>query len=255
MVRGKKKAAGPVKSGRGAKEGSAKRPARAAAKRPVKAAKAKTKRVMGVGAESSEERIKAAARKLFTQKGFAATRTRDIAEEAGINLALLNYYFRSKQKLFDLIMTENFQNFLAGITIHVMDEKLSLEERVTRIVKAYIDFATEFPDLPLFVINEIRGNPSRVAIRINEQAGLSRSHFLRQIKEANEEGKSALEPFHFIANLVGLTIFPFVAKPILLRVTGIPAEQFDALMQDRRELVPMWLKMMMTPDKGVSKKR
>jgi AcrR family transcriptional regulator len=240
MARGKKKAAGPVKSGRGGKEGSAKRSAGAA--------KAKTKRVMTAGAESSEERIKAAARKLFTQKGFAATRTRDIAEEAGINLALLNYYFRSKQKLFDLIMTENFQNFLAGVTVHIMDDRLTLDERVTRIVKAYIDFATDFPDLPLFVINEIRGNPSGMANRINDQAGLSRSHFLRQIKEAKEEGKSALSPFHFIANLVGLTIFPFVAKPILLRVTGIPAEQFDAMMQERRELVPMWLKMMMTPD-------
>ena len=61
---------------------------------------------------STEEKIKAAAKKLFTQKGFAATRTRDIAEEAGINLALLNYYFRSKEKLFELVMKENVQLFL-----------------------------------------------------------------------------------------------------------------------------------------------
>lgn len=55
------------------------------------------------------ERIKTAAAKLFAQKGFAATRVRDIASEAGINLAAVNYYFRSKQKLFDLIMGENRQ--------------------------------------------------------------------------------------------------------------------------------------------------
>ena len=58
---------------------------------------------------STEEKIRAAARKIFTQKGFAATRTRDIAEEAGINLALLNYYFRSKEKLFEQIMIEKVQ--------------------------------------------------------------------------------------------------------------------------------------------------
>ena len=60
---------------------------------------------------STEEKIKAAARKVFTQKGYSATRTRDIAEEAGLNLALLNYYFRSKEKLFELIMAEKMQQF------------------------------------------------------------------------------------------------------------------------------------------------
>ena len=65
------------------------------------------KKSRAAGDPTTEEKIKEAARKLFTQKGFAATRTRDIAEEAGINLALLNYYFRSKQKLFDLIMKDH----------------------------------------------------------------------------------------------------------------------------------------------------
>lgn len=60
--------------------------------------------------QTTEEKIKIAARKLFTRKGFAAVKTRDIAEEAGINLALLNYYFRSKEKLFKLIMEESFYN-------------------------------------------------------------------------------------------------------------------------------------------------
>ena len=64
---------------------------------------------------STEEKIKNAALKLFTRKGFAATRTRDISEEAGINLALLNYYYRSKEKLFELVMTEILQNFFRGI--------------------------------------------------------------------------------------------------------------------------------------------
>src|SRR6201991_4810682 len=97
---------------------------------------------------SAEEKIKEAARKLFTKKGFAATRTRDIAEEAGINLALLNYYFRSKQKLFDLIMMENFRQFLGGMSIHFQDASLGIEERLGKVVNAYIDFLTEFPDLP-----------------------------------------------------------------------------------------------------------
>jgi AcrR family transcriptional regulator len=196
---------------------------------------------------TTEEKIKEAARKLFTQKGFAATRTRDIAEEAGINLALLNYYFRSKQKLFDLVMMENFRQFLQGIKVNFLDEHMTIAERVEQIVPAYIDFLTSFPDLPLFILNEIRGNPSKIVARIKEEVGMERGRFFKQIKDANKAGESALEPFHFVANLIGLTIFPFVGRPLLQRVTGVSDEQFNAFMQERKKLVTAWLLMMMAP--------
>lgn len=196
---------------------------------------------------STEARIKEAARKLFTQKGFAATRTRDIAQEAGINLALLNYYFRSKQKLFDLVMMENFRKFLAGMTINFQDKTLTMQKRVEKIVTAYVDFLTEFPDLPLFILNEIRGNPSRLAMQIDEEIGPRRSAFFKELMESKKQGKVDLEPFHFVANLVGLTVFPFVGRPLLQRVTGVSDEQFNRLMQERKKLVPMWIAMMLKP--------
>jgi AcrR family transcriptional regulator len=219
---------------------------RAAAKtRPAEKTKlAKTKPAKE---DTTEGKIKEAARKLFTQHGFAATRTRDIAEEAGINLALLNYYFRSKQKLFDLIMMENFRQFLQAVTVHFQDEHMTMVERVQRIVEAYIDFLTEFPDIPLFILNEIRGNPSKIVAKIHEEAGPARNRFLKQMQDAHKAGKSAMDPFHFIANLIGLTVFPFVGRPVLLRVTGVSEERFDDLMQERKKLVPQWIKMMMEP--------
>jgi AcrR family transcriptional regulator len=229
MVRGKKKAVG---TGRG----------------KSKAGQTKAKRVKdaNAGAESTEERIKIAARKLFTLNGFAATRTRDIAQEAGINLALLNYYFRSKQKLFDLVMMENFKKFLGGMTVNFQDPTLSMEDRLERIVTAYVDFLTEFPDLPLFILNEIRGNPSRIAEQIRAEVGPARSKFFKELQAAKAEGKIELEPFHFVANLVGLTVFPFVSRPLLQRVTGVSDEQFVQLMEERKKLVPVWVRMMMT---------
>lgn len=193
--------------------------------------------------ESTEEKIKAAAKKLFTQNGFEATRTRDIAEEAGINLALLNYYFRSKQKLFDIIMLENFRQFIQGISVNVFDETTSIEAKIEKIAIAYIDFLTLNPHLPLFVLNEIRGNPSKIAMQINEEVSPMRSHLLKQLQEAAKAEKiPPIDPFHFIANLVGLTIFPFIGRPILQRVTNVTDEQFNALMQERKRLVPIWLK-------------
>lgn len=196
-------------------------------------------------AESTEERIKEAARKLFTQNGFAATRTRDIAKEAGINLALLNYYFRSKQKLFDLIMIENFRKFLTGLKVNFQDPTMGMEERLGRIVTAYVDFLTEFPDLPLFILNEIRGNPSKIAEQVRAELGPARSELFKELQGAKKEGKIELEPFHFVANLVGLTVFPFVARPLIQRVTGVNDEQFLELMEERKKLVPIWIKMMM----------
>jgi AcrR family transcriptional regulator len=108
---------------------------------------------------STEEKIKVAARKIFLRKGFAATRTRDIAEEAGLNLALLNYYFRSKEKLFDIIMLENLQHFIEGIKDILNDKQTSLAQKIEAIVNNYINLLMHQPELPLFVLHELRSHP------------------------------------------------------------------------------------------------
>src|SRR6201987_5095264 len=104
---------------------------------------------------STEEKIKQAARKIFMQKGYAATRTRDIAEEAGINLALLNYYFRSKEKLFDIIMLESLQSFRQSMVNVLNDKKTSLENKVETLVNNYLDLLLAQPEIPLFVLSEL----------------------------------------------------------------------------------------------------
>lgn len=195
---------------------------------------------------STEEKIMQAAKKLFTKKGFAATRTRDIAEEAGINLALLNYYFRSKEKLFDIVMLDNFRQFIKGVSVSLLDETASFDEKIKKIVTAYIDFITHHPDLPLFILNEIRGNPSRLVQQISAEVAPLRAHMFRQLQEAGKQGKiNPIDPFHFIANLIGLTVFPFVARPLLQRVTGVSDQQFQAFMEERKELVPLWISAIM----------
>src|SRR4249920_1132140 len=97
---------------------------------------------------STEEKIKAAASKVFTKKGYAATRTRDIAEEAGLNLALLNYYFRSKEKLFELVMMEKMESFFGTIIPILNDTSLSLEQKIVAVSEKYTVVLLENPDLP-----------------------------------------------------------------------------------------------------------
>src|SRR5215204_3162803 len=104
---------------------------------------------------STEEKIKEAARKVFTTKGYAAARTRDIAEEAGVNLALLNYYFRSKEKLFELIMLEALSGFMQNMGSVFNDENTTLEKKLMLIAEKVIDLFTLEPEMPLFIMSEL----------------------------------------------------------------------------------------------------
>ncbi|MPR35181.1 TetR/AcrR family transcriptional regulator [Salmonirosea aquatica] len=195
---------------------------------------------------STEEKIKSAARTIFHKKGFAATRTRDIAEEAGLNLALLNYYFRSKQKLFDLIMLESMQQFLTSMTGMFNDRETSLEKKIELLVSNYIDLLTEEPDIPLFILSELRNNPQELVSKIKVKEVLMKSYLMKQLQQAVEEGIIApINPLHFIMNIMGLTVFPFIAKPILSHLGDLSDEDFNRLVEQRKALVPKWVKAIM----------
>lgn len=190
--------------------------------------------------ESAEEKIKEAARKVFTQKGYAATRTRDIAEEAGLNLALLNYYFRSKEKLFDIVMMEKMQQFFGVIAPLLNDVDTTIDKKIEAIVSNYIDMLLQNPDLPIFVLSEIRNN-SDMFKRMQVGKLIQNSHFVLQLKEKQPE----LHPLHFIVSILGMTIFPFVAKPVLQSVGGLNQQLFNDMMLERKVLVPKWIKTML----------
>lgn len=195
---------------------------------------------------STEEKIKAAARAVFHQKGFAGTRTREIAEKADINLALLNYYFRSKEKLFRLIMTEDAQTFIQTVALSFNDEHTTLDEKIDLIVSDYINLLKEQPHIPLFVLSELRTNPERFLSTVGIKDMLVNSVFLKQFMELAMSGKmQPINPIHLIMNLMGMTIFPFISSPILKEIGGIEKSVFNQLMDERKELIPKWIKAML----------
>lgn len=196
---------------------------------------------------STEERIKEAARKVFTQKGFKATRTRDIATEAGINLALLNYYFRSKEKLFEMVMLENMRHFVQGVFGIVHNEQTTWQQKIHDLVGYYIDMLLLQPDIPLFVMNEIRSNPEPLIEIIHAKGNIPNSVFMKQVMAGIQKGEiMPVNPAHIISNIMGLTIFPFLSSPILKIAAGVSDKQFIELMNERRSLVPQWVIGMLT---------
>ena len=194
---------------------------------------------------STEEKIKNPARTVFHKKGFAATRTRDIAQEAGINLALLNYYFRSKEKLFQIVMFETMSGFVQGLTSVFCDEHTTFEEKIELLADNYVNFAIEFPDVPIFIFSELRNNPEELFKTIPVRQMLSTSVFVRQFQEKVKAGViKTPNLLHFIMNLMGLIIFPIIGRPFLSAIGGLNDTQFVQLMQERKKLIPVWVKAM-----------
>jgi AcrR family transcriptional regulator len=188
---------------------------------------------------TTEEKIKEAARVVFTRKGYAAARTRDIAEEAGINLALLNYYFRSKEKLFDIIMMDNIQRFIVGAKEILADEDTSLKEKTEKIATRYIDMLILNPDLPLFILSELRANPDQLVDKMGVKSLIAKSNYFQQLKEAAKVQK--VNPLHYFMNTLALIVFPFVASPMIMNIGNLKQADFTALMQERKKLIAKWV--------------
>jgi AcrR family transcriptional regulator len=190
---------------------------------------------------TTEEKIMEAARKVFTQKGYSGTRTRDIAEEANINLALLNYYFRSKEKLFEMIMIEKVQKLFGIIAPVLTDQDSTLEKKIELITVNYINMLMSNPDLPIFVLSEFRNGPERFVSFIKQGSLMTQSTFVKQL----EKQVPGTNPIHFLMNIIGMIVFPFVGKPVFMAGGGLSNEEFNAIIEERKLLIPKWIKAMM----------
>lgn len=197
---------------------------------------------------STENKIKEAARKLFTAKGYSAVTTRDIAEEANINVALLNYYFRSKEKLFQLIMEESIQQFMMGIAHLFGQNETDLHVKITRLTEGYIDMLLQFPDLPTFILAEMSRNPMQFTEKMHGRIEPTRQEFIQQIEEKMKKGEfQKMHIVHFFANLMGLIVFPFAAAPMLKRISGLSQEEYLSLMAERKKMIPHWINEITKP--------
>lgn len=190
---------------------------------------------------STEDKILLAASKIFTEKGFSGARTRDIAEEAGINLALLNYYFRTKEKLFEQVMKVKIVLLFGQIIPIVTNEKTILDEKIDLASIKYFEILSKNPNLPIFVLSEIQKKTSDIKSIIPLDKVLKNSILIQQIQERKPE----INPFHFLLNFLSMTVFPFLGKPILQSFDLMNDLEFQKFVEERKTLVPMWIKTML----------
>ncbi|MHC1777500.1 MAG: TetR/AcrR family transcriptional regulator [Lentimicrobium sp.] len=186
---------------------------------------------------NTEEIILKAARKVFTHKGFDGARMQEIADEAGINKALLHYYFRSKDKLFEAIFKEVLNTVFPRI-IAVLMSSVSLFEKIEKVSFNYIEMLKQNPDLAIFVFHEISRNPLRLVGNF-KNAGADFNIIKTQIDEEVKAGIiNPIKTEHLIANLISMCVFPFIARPVFMGMAGMDQAAYDQFLEERKQIIP-----------------
>jgi AcrR family transcriptional regulator len=192
--------------------------------------------------KTAEEKILDAAKKVFVTKGMAGARMQDIADEAGINKALLHYYFRSKEKLFEVIFAEAAEKLFPKINA-IFESDVPLFEKIERFCDEYITIMSENPYLPLFVLNEISRDSENFLEKVWDKKRIPMPQkFLDQIEKETKKGTiRKISPVHLLINLISLSIFPFVGKPMIQFVMQLDELQFRNIMQQRKKEIPKFI--------------
>lgn len=188
-----------------------------------------------VSAISTEGKILTAAREVFFQKGFSGARMQDIADEAGINKALLHYYFRSKEKLFETIFREAFEKLIPHI-IDVFSSDLPFFDKIRAFCEAYVTMAMENPFVPIFILNEMHTNPEGFQKTFGDIPKKVPHPLLKTvIKKAADDGLiRPIDPPQLIMNMLSLCMFPTISRPMFQLVMNMSDAQFKKMNEPRK---------------------
>jgi TetR/AcrR family transcriptional regulator len=191
--------------------------------------------------QNTEQKILNAARAIFMEKGMDGARMQDIADRAGMNKALLHYYFRNKEKLFETVFTEAAANFLSNIVI-ITTTDTPLFHKIEKFVEAYINMLTNHPFLPLFILNEVNKQDKTFIAKIWGNKKPPIQMFLKQVEDEVKKGTiKPIEPFQLMINMVSMCIFPFVARPMIQWVHGMTDDAYWQFIEKRKTEVSKFI--------------
>ena len=184
--------------------------------------------------KNTESQILNAAKNVFQRKGMDGSRMQEIADEAGINKAMLHYYYRSKQMLFEAVFKGAF-SLLAPQFNKILNDDNSLEEKIKKFTSSYISFTIEHPYLPNFIIQELNKNPDFM-LKMKENNGFPNlEKFKKQVAvEVNNGTLKNVSAEQLFINILALNVFPFIAKPLIKGLIAVKEDGFQQLIEDRK---------------------
>ncbi|RZK41394.1 MAG: TetR/AcrR family transcriptional regulator [Pedobacter sp.] len=181
----------------------------------------------------TEQLIKDTAKKIFFCEGKLHATTQDIADAAGVNRTLLNYYFRSRDILFEQVATEAREDMSTELN-SVFAAVLPLKEKIRTLIDVFMDQAMKFPYREVFVVTEL----NRTDKSVPEEKKNRIRQFILEIEAEMNSGKiKKMDPRHFLMNLFSLMAYPLITNCLNKSLYGVNDEEYIQLMKDRKQLI------------------
>ncbi len=187
--------------------------------------------------DNTEEKILKAAQDVFVKKGMDGARMQEIADEAGINKALLHYYFRTKERLFHAIFKKVLSKIMPNVQIMV-NAKAPIDEKLGAFIEKYIDLLLKNPFLPAFILREINRDPEFLA-SLFMSSGLEYAPIFGMFQKEMDAGNIIqMEPRELLINILSMCIFPIATKSLItIMLFENNQKTYDTFMQKRKESV------------------
>ncbi len=198
-----------------------------------------------MSSDTTKEKIIQAAHDVFILKGMDGARMQEIADEAGINKALLHYYFHSKEQLFKEVFYGILSKLIPGLILIFKGEG-SLPDKIEAVVAEYDSFMFRNPFLPQFVIREINRDPDQLSGFMSDK-GLDFELVEKMINKAVEAGTIRQITFpHLFANLIGMIVMPYIGRPLFQRkLFKNDPVKYDEFLRERRVVITYFIKQAM----------
>jgi AcrR family transcriptional regulator len=203
----------------------------------------------------TEQRILEAARRVFIRRGTAGARMQEIAAEAGVNQALLHYYFRTKERLSSAVFAQIASRIFPAL-VQILGGDRPLSEKVDALIAAYLDMLARNPFLPGYLLAELHHHPERVRNLLATATGARPEQIFSPVKariaaqiqaEVTAGRMRPMSPEQFIVNLVSLCIFPFAARPLLGILLELDDSAFAQFIEERKTLLPAYVHSALRP--------
>ena len=187
---------------------------------------------------NKKQQILNAAEFEFLTNGYEATKTTQIAKRAGVTHAMLHYYYQSKENLFNKIFEDKIEILKAPIVALAQNKDIDLRDRIRKIIELHFDFLKTYPDLPHFLINEMRSNPPLIKILREKVGDTLRETFATIQTEIDEYvAKGIMKPisaFDLFLDIVSLNVFTFISLPIFRHI-AYDKEREQQLIENRKK--------------------
>ncbi len=190
--------------------------------------------------QPTEEKILEAAKKVFHQKGYDGARMQEIANEAGINKALVHYYFRNKENLFHAVFEDSFATLISRVN-EIFFSSDTILQKTEAFLSYYIDFLLKNSYLPMFILNALYNQPEKLQTLIAKLAPTPQKLIIVIKKQLKEEYNLDINPMHLYINLFSIVIFPIVARPLIQQIFTLSPKEMETFLEERKKEVPLFI--------------